>query len=88
MIYVFLLLVAKSHGGVTSVFVLDSVDMNKHGRQQRDVDIIERWSSDHGEQIWFDCSRRPLDVPGPQHLKDPGHICGSHLGLGASPTIS
>lgn len=86
MIYVFLLLVAKSHGGVTSVFVLDSADMNKHGRQQRAVDVIERCSLDRGEQIWFDRYRRPLDMPGSQCLKDPGHICGSHLG--ASPTIS
>lgn len=86
MIYVFLLLLAKSHGGVTSVFVLDSADMKKHGRQLRAVDVVERWSSDRGEQIWFDSYRRPLDVPGPRHLKDPGHICG--LGLGASPTIS
>lgn len=50
-LYIFILLVAISHEGVTYMCVLDKTDMNKHGQRRRGVDSIKRQSSDGEKQI-------------------------------------
>lgn len=48
---IYLLLVAISHEGVTSLCVLDNADMNKHGQWRHDNDSIKRRSSVSKKQI-------------------------------------
>lgn len=68
---IYLLLVAISHEGVTSMCVLDNTDMNKHGQWRHDNDSIKRRSSVSKKQIllkkktkthsyWLNCWQKKL----------------------------